>query len=177
MIGPKAIAESAQRILENFSIPVRMTSYIEAPFWSLPLTLTRARPLPVNGGAWTDFFSVPVNNLFSRVVHSYVLTPRTEGQVEFRWIKGGSLLYPESFQLPVAVERHIDRLAVHPYPCHFRKTFVVAKHDEELRIQARNLSANLQLIFGAVVGWYYPALKSPNEITPDTGIDDATRSI
>lgn len=176
MFTGQTIAGAAQRIFENTSIPLRMPSHSATPYWGEPLTITRARPLPV-GAAWVNFFQVPNKNLMSKVIYKYILTPFNEGQVEFRLLVGGGFLAPDSFALPVAVERHIDRIVANPYPAEYRETFIAAKHDQDVLVQVRNLSQAIQLMFGSFIGWYYPALLNPDEITPQQGMDDEVRHV
>lgn len=176
MIQEAELAGAAQRALKNLVVPVREPSYNQNPFWGNPITITRARPL-VAGGGWVDLLEVPLLNLQARVIYRYGITTETAGAAEFRWLRGNTLLSTYPFVLSTGSERHLDRLSPTPYPVTLRDTFIFAKSIHRLRIQVRNLTANPQYIWGVVYGWYYPTTESPNEITPQEGIDDTVRDI
>jgi len=174
MIQEALLAGAAQRAAKNLVIPVRMPSYTDIPFWGDPVTITRARPVDPGGG-WVDFLEVPVRNLNARVIYRYGITTETANVAEFRWILGNTLLSVAPFTMTPGIERHLDRFVVHPYPVNLRDTFIFAKSKYRLRIQVRNLTIAQQYVWGIVYGWYYPSLESPNEITPQEGIDDTVR--
>lgn len=176
MIQEAELAGAAQRAIKNLVVPVREPSYNENSFWSSPITITRARPVDPGGG-WVDFLEVPIQNLHARVIYKYGLTTETDGAAEFRWVRGNTLLSTWPFVLTAGVERHLDRLAVNPYPVKLRNTFIFAKSIHRLRVQVRNLTLAQQYIWGVVYGWYYPTLESPNEISPQEGIDDTVRDV
>jgi len=172
-----SLAYAATRVVRNTAIPVREPSYNWPTFWSAPLTITRARPLPVGGGLWQDFLVVPEEDLFPRVINSYIATPFTAETVEFRWVYRDHLLEPQAIVLPATVSRHLRRQLAHPFPCLFRRFFVWAGDASQLKIQARNLTANQQLAFAAVFGWYYPSFDSPEERGTGEGVTDAVRDV
>lgn len=174
MLSETTMAQTALDALKYLTFQVREPSYNQPDFWSSALTITRARPLPANL-PWTDFVEIPLQSSYARIIRSFVATSFAAGAVEYRWVYTNGLLAPDSVTLPSNVERHLNRLAPHPYPCSFRDFVVRSSARGRLRLQVRNLTANQQLAFAAVYGWYYPDLASPNEIASQEGIDGTIR--
>lgn len=168
------LAQAALWAVQNLSIPVREPSYTEPDFWSIPLTITRARPVEDNV-LWQDFLGVPSQDLHPKVVKSYVATSFNDDVVRWRWIEGNGLLAPDSVDLNNAIERHIDRLETHPWPASFRPLNRRVGDSTQLKLQVLNTSGATQLCFAAVYGWYYPQLLSTNERSSREGVTDAIR--
>jgi hypothetical protein len=111
---------------------------------------------------------------YPRVIQEFILTSQTRDVVAFRWIYKGTLLTGTDFTLAPTVERHLDRNIANPYPCHYRQVALRADDISDLRIQVMNLTGVIQLVFGAVIGWYYPN-RGHGEVTQMEGVDDQAR--
>lgn len=175
MVSESTLARVLARAAKNFSFPVRPPSYTQPSFWAEPITITRARPIDPGLG-WVDFLSVPDKDSYTKIIRSYVAAPYTEGQVSFRWLRGNVLLDPDTIDIPANVERHINRLVVHPYPARFRPLTFPAFDRTQVVLQVNNTAQDIQLAFAAVYGWYYPDLRDPFEADDLEGIDDAART-
>lgn len=168
------LQEAALKVIRNFSIPVREPSYLLESFWSIPLTTTRARPVPGNSG-WVDFLSITVPEQHNAVINRYILSAFEEASVTFRWIIDGVLINPDSFQMPGAIDRHVDRLSATPFPGRFRSTYIWAGDGSVVTIQANNANQVRKLTLAAIAGWYYPSLGLGSTRGPAQGVTDAVR--
>lgn len=186
IVDLRQLEQAFRYVGENVAVPIRRPSYHAPPFWSIGLTITQARPLPIPAAApgdWLDFLVIPDKDLHKKVVKAYVAASFNDSPVvEFRWIRDGNLLYPREIALDPAVEHHLDRTAALPFPCTFRAFYIlgvaggIENTDRSLKLQARNLTVENQLAFAAVYGHYYPAFRAPNEYSEFEGIDDSSRA-
>lgn len=171
-------ADALTLLVQNAAIPRRKPSYTENTFWSIPITMTRCRPVPIPAaapGPWLDYLLIPAKNSYPRAIKSFVATSQNEGVVEFRWVRNGILMTPDTFDLDPTVTYNLDRQAAFPYPTVPRGTVIWARANDQLVLQVRNLTTDIQLAFAAAYGWYYPQLNDPNEIGPLEGITDVVR--
>jgi len=169
------LAQAALWAVQNLSIPVREPSYVLPDFWAVPLTITRARPVPSNA-SWQDFLSVPSEDLHPKVIRSYVATSFDADVVAWRWIEKDHLFATDSVDLVSGIDRHIDRFETHPYPAKFRPLTRRVADSSQFTLQVLNTTGNDQLCFAAVYGWYYPQLQSSMERGATEGVTDAVRS-
>lgn len=167
--------KALQRAFDLVPIQVRDPSYNAPSFWSTALNITRARPIPVGAG-WVDLLEIPMLDGHARVVERIITTSQNEGLVDFRWIINGHLQDVSQVAGPVAIDRHLDRSLAAPYPCTYRERPMRFGSAQQVRLQAFNGTAAIQLAFAAVQGWYYPTLGSTDEVTKKEGVDDVVRS-
>lgn len=167
---PEDIKSVVAMVTEEVTYPLRRPSYQDPSFWAIPLTLTKALPVPAGGG-WVDFLEIPRRDGHKIVIKEYTADGMNSGVFEFRWIVGGML----KFAPTPGPERHLDRAALNPYPASPRETFILATANQRVVLQARNTSVAEEQCFAQVYGWYYPSLHSPNEFTAQEGIDDQAR--
>jgi hypothetical protein len=166
----RALGKAAQRLIQGVSIPCRETSPQKPPFWAIPFTSTRVRPM-LGGGTWVNLLPVPQRPGHPVVIVKYVASPQQAGTVEFRWILNGSTI-SYGLTMDPAADLCLDRNLAHPFPCAWRQIFLSARSNHQLTLQARNLTANQQQVFAGIFGWYYPAFRSPDEIARNEGMDD-----
>lgn len=179
MITPELMDKVFSRLVRGAPLPIRQPSFTCPDFWSAPINQSRARLIPDPGplpGTWLDYLTVRPQTGYPRVITKFVATSEVLSAVEYRWIYKGNLFAPDQMILDPAVERHLDRQLVHPYPCTQRQTYIVADDTSPLVLQARLLVAGPQRAFASIQGWYYPDLGSPDEVTRQTGVTDYVRN-
>lgn len=167
--------KALQKAFDLVPIQVRDPSYNMPSFWSTALNITRARPIPVGPG-WVDFLEIPQLSGHAKILEKYITACQTLGAVQFRWIVNGILMDATQVIVAAGVDQHLNRALAAPYPCTYRHRPMRFGSEHPVRIQALNTTANIQVAFAAVQGWYYPTLGSTNEVTRGEGVNDVARS-
>jgi|GEM_PF-1777502 len=162
------LQEALKQTAQLMSVPLRSPRWVKPTWWDHPLTVTRTRPIPAASG-WLDLISITLGKStfapdgYSLRLAGYVATgkndPLTTGMT-YRFIKNGSLLNAQEFDITNTIERHVLRYSgvAAPWPAFGRKMFLNVGNNGTLKLQVNNPSGASETAVAALYGYYYPNL-------------------
>ena len=147
----RLLVAAGAAFMQETILPVRRTGVNRPDYWTLPLTLTKLRPVPSQAG-WQDFLIVDPKVNYEFVIKQYVATLvpyANPAGFDFRFVTTSN--QPTYVNNAPNANLHVDAL----YPLVRRDTFLSGTDTDRYKLQVKNETGSDQTFAAAIFGWYY----------------------
>lgn len=169
--APEAVAFTAfLQSLRGSNLPIRRPSFNQPAFWSLPIFLTKPRPVPA-GTAWVDFLSVSGVPHYIAVITHFVASSVGDSNInglQWRFLLNGAGLTGTSF----AAGQELNKVGPNTYPVKYRSIYQPVTEIQTLTLQVQNLTGLQCMAVAALVGWWYETMSS-TILRTESGLSDS----